>query len=29
MRERVAALGGEMQITSRPGAGTKVVVLLP
>lgn len=29
MRERVDALGGELQITSRPGDGTVVRVLLP
>ena len=29
MRERVDALGGELQITSRPGDGTRVLVTLP
>jgi signal transduction histidine kinase len=27
--ERMAAIGGEVQITSRPGAGTQVVVSTP
>ncbi len=29
MRERVALLGGELKITSRPGAGTSLVVEMP
>ncbi len=29
MRERVAMLGGELKITSRPGAGTSLVVEVP
>jgi signal transduction histidine kinase len=29
MRERVALLGGELKITSRPGAGTSLVVEVP
>jgi len=29
MRERVGVLGGELQINSRPGAGTSVVASIP
>ena len=29
MRERVALLGGELKITSRPGAGTSLVAEVP
>jgi len=29
MRERVESLGGEFQIVTSPGAGTRVVALLP
>ncbi len=29
MRERVAHLGGELRIDSRPGAGTQVTVTVP
>jgi signal transduction histidine kinase len=29
MRERAALEGGELQITGRPGKGTRVVVRLP
>ncbi len=29
MRERVQALGGELRIDSRPGAGTRIVATLP
>jgi signal transduction histidine kinase len=29
MRERVAMLGGELKITSRPGAGTSLVAEVP
>jgi signal transduction histidine kinase len=29
MRERVGHLGGTFRITSRPGAGTRIVVTVP
>jgi signal transduction histidine kinase len=29
MRERARALGGDLRLSSRPGAGTEIEVVLP